>query len=275
MNASFGWFRRKFVRLSWFSGAMDTSTSFALIEDAGQPEGGVWPRDRFYDRAGREISVNEWSELRGEREYAVIGEWRGDDGSAVRTVWTGFGFDYGCSETQIFETHRLVGDQSYYDTYCSEADALMAHDDAVASLSRDSKPLDGVAPAGTWPGEHSSGFFDRQGNSIALAQWVRLRRDPGYCGIDRWLGEGGAQVVVHWIGFSPSGGFDARRTLFGLSVAAFENCPLPDSTYRFFTEPRALDHFRRIIPLVERGIRPWDDDEVKAAGFEPLVLRAW
>jgi hypothetical protein len=62
---------------------------------------------------------------------------------------------------------------------------------------------------------------------------------------------------------------------FGLSVAAFDNCPLPDSEYRFFTEKRAVDHFRRIVPLVERGIRPWNDNEVEAAGFEPLVLRAW
>ena len=54
-----------------------------------------------------------------------------------------------------------------------------------------------------------------------------------------------------------------------------DNCPLPDSDYRFFTEERALDHFRRIVPLVERGIRPWDDSEVEAAGFEPLALRDW
>ena len=58
-------------------------------------------------------------------------------------------------------------------------------------------------------------------------------------------------------------------------VLSGPGCPLPDSDYRFFTEERALDHFRRIVPLVERGIRPWDDNEVKAAGFEPLVLRAW
>ena len=93
--------RQKFVRPSWFPGAMDISTPFAYIEDAGPSESGVWPRDRFYDRAGREISVIEWSELRRERGYAVIGDWRGDDGSAVRAVWTGFGFDYGCSEKQM------------------------------------------------------------------------------------------------------------------------------------------------------------------------------
>jgi hypothetical protein len=44
---------------------------------------------------------------------------------------------------------------------------------------------------------------------------------------------------------------------------------------RTLCAPRAVDHFRRIVPLVERGIRRWNDNEVKAAGFEPLVLRAW
>lgn len=37
----------------------------------------------------------------------------------------------------------------------------------------------------------------------------------------------------------------------------------------------AVDQFRRIVPLVERGIRLWDDKAVEAAGFAPLVLRAW
>ena len=93
--------------------------------------------------------------------------------------------------------------------------------------------------------------------------------------IDRWRGEGGAYVEVYWVGSDPSPGVNVRRVSFGLSVAAFDNCPLPDSEYRFFTEKRALDHFHRIVPLVERGIRPWNDNEVEAAGFEPLVLRAW
>ena len=74
--------------------------------------------------------------------------------------------------------------------------------DAVRSVTLDSKSLDGFAAAATWTVEHSSGFLDRQGNSIPLAQWVRLRRDPGHCVIGRWLGEGGAHVVVHWIGFT-------------------------------------------------------------------------
>ncbi|NLA36972.1 MAG: hypothetical protein GX868_14980 [Actinobacteria bacterium] len=187
---------------------------------------------------------------------------RDGNGSVVRTDWTGYGFNYGHSESLIFETRSIIGDEAFFCTYCTEADARSGHDETVWRIS--SGPGQGdrfAAPPGVTIGAvQSPRFFDR---------------DPSYCMIDRWRGEGGAHVEVYWVGSDPSPGFNARRVSFGLSVAAFDNCPLPESDYRFFTEERALDHFRRIVPLVERGIRPWDDDEVEAAGFEPLVLRAW
>jgi hypothetical protein len=256
---------------------MDTRTSFAAVAETDSVEGFFWPRDRFYDRAGRIISISHWAQLRGNCGYAVIGDWHNESGSAVRTVWTGFGFNYGHSESLIFETHAIVGDEALFYTYCTEADARRGHDETVWRISKGPEQGDGITtPPGVTTGAvQSPRFLDREGNSITLAQWGRLRRDPSYCMIDRWRGEGGAHVEVYWVGSDPSPRPNARRVSFGLSVAAFDNCPLPDSEYRFFTEERALDHFRRIVPLVERGIRPWDDNEVEAAGFEPLVLRAW
>lgn len=256
---------------------MYTNTSFASAAEPDSIDGFFWPGDRFYDRAGRAISIAHWARLRTNCEYRTIGDWCGGNGSVVRTVWTGFGFNYGHSESLIFETHSIVGDEALYFTYCTEAAARRGHDETVGRISREAGPGDesAIPPGVTIGAVQSAGFFDREGNSVTLAQWARLRRDPSYCMIDRWRGEGGAHVEVYWVGADPAPGFNARRVSFGLSVAAFDNCPLPDSDYRFFTEERAVDHFRRIVPLVERGVRPWDDTEVAAAGFAPLVLRAW
>lgn len=227
--------------------------------------------DRFYDRAGRPIPVDRWLQMRGNDEYTVLGNWCDGSGSAVRTVWTGFSVNHGYPEALIFESHCLVGDETHYWTYPTEDEARTGHADCVRWVSGHN-PRSVARPATTAP---SGGFFDRRGESISTDQWLRLRADPEYCVLDRWLGEGGAYAEVYWVGFDPVSGFHTRPQLFGLTVAAFENCPLPDSTYRFLTEKRALDHFERMLPLIELGIRPWDDAAVEAAGFAPLTLRAW
>ena len=244
----------RFVGVCCFPDAMSTGTS-----------------DRFYDRNGNPIPVERWAQLRGDDDYAVLGEWSDDNGAAVRTVWTGFSFNDGDLDALVFETHCLVGDQTHYYTYRTEDAARAGHDDCVAWIS--GNPAAPVARPATIP--TAPGFVDRRGQSLTLAQWTRLRSDPDYRVLARWHGEGGAYAEVYWVGFDPVNGFHARSQVFGLTVAAFDNCPLPDSTYRFFTEKRALDHFARMLPLIERGIRPWDDDAVEAAGFDPLTLRAW
>lgn len=265
----------------------------SLTASGDESDSAAWPHDRFYDRSGDLISIEHWAYLHGDDEYVVVGDWSDDNGSTVRSAWTGFGFDYGYPDAQIFETNCTVGDDGHFYTYATEAEAQAAHDECVQSISRNIKPWSGSAirPAArrrpesapgvrdaasdaTTPQRQPTNFIDRKGDSITLAQWAQLRRDLDYCLIDQWLGEGGAHVEVYWVGFDPLSDSRARPRLFGLCVAAFENCPLPDSSYRFFTEARALDHFRRIVPLVERGIRPWDDREVALAGFDPLVLRA-
>jgi hypothetical protein len=58
-----------------FSDAMYTSTSFASVAEPDSMVGLFWQRDRFYDRAGRAISIAHWAKLRGNCEYRTIGEW--------------------------------------------------------------------------------------------------------------------------------------------------------------------------------------------------------
>lgn len=231
------------------------------------------PRDRFYDRAGRTISISRWAQLRAHREYTVIGDWSDGNGSAVRTVWTGIDVMCGCSEPLMFETHTIAGDTAQYFANPTDTAARECHDDCVSWISSTIESPTTPPATDALLGLPLT-FLDRGGAPIALAQWSRLRRDPSYCVIGAWRGEGGAHVTCFWSGFDLVSGFHARPQVFGVCVAAFENCPQSDSTYRFFTEKRAMDHFDRIIPLVERGVRPWDDEEVEAAGFEPLTLRA-
>ena len=159
---------------------MYTSTSFASVAEADSMEGFFWPRDRFYDRAGRAISIAHWAKLRGDCEYRTIGDWCDGNGSVVRTVWTGFGFNYGHSESLIFETHSIVGGEALFYTYCTEADARRGHGEAVWRISTGPGQGDEFAtpPGVTIGAVQSASFFDREGNSITLAQWARLRRDP-------------------------------------------------------------------------------------------------
>lgn len=176
----------------------------------------------------------------------------------------------------MFETHCIAGDTAHYLASRTDTAARQCHDDCVSWVSSTTTAQDPAArPAMGTQTALPLNLLDREGAPITLAQWTGLRRDPGYCVIGRWRGEGGAHVEVFWTGFDLVSGFHARPQIFGVCVAAFGNCPQSDCTYRFFTEKRALDHFDRIVPLVERGIRPWDDEEVEAAGFEPLTLRAW
>lgn len=230
--------------------------------------------DRFYDRTGRTISMARWAQLRVDREYTLIGDWSDGNGSAVRTVWTGIDVMCGCSESLMFETHCIAGDTAHYYANRTDTAARECHDDCVSWIS------DTITPRAAPPVKDallplSLSFLDREGTPITLAQWARLRRDPSYRVIGTWRGEGGAHVEVFWTGFDLVSGFHARPQVFGVCVAAFENCPQSDCTYRFFTQKRAMDHFDRIVPLVERGVRPWNDEDVEAAGFEPLMLRAW
>lgn len=273
---------------------MDINTTFPPAPETDHPEEFFWPRDRFYDRVGRTISITRWARLRCNHEYAVIGDWSDGNGSAVRTVWTGIDVNRGSSETLMFETHCLVEDTAHYYGYCTDTAALGGHDDCVGWITQNITPWDNPDTREISDDRRPStvrtpiarsatdaqavlplNFFDRQGNPITMVQWARLRRDPSYCVIARWRGEGGAHVEVFWTGFDLVSGFHARPQVFGLRISAFEKCPQTDCSFRFFTEDRAVKHFDRIVPMVEHGVRPWDEKDIEAAGFEPLTLRAW
>lgn len=143
--------------------------SFASVAETDLLERAFWPRDRFYDRAGRAISIAHWAKLRGDCEYRTIGDWCDGNGSMVRTVWTGFGFNYGHSESLIFETHSIVGDEALFYTYCTEADARRGHHEAVWRISTRSGHGHEFATGGDhWSGAISTllrpwGEFDNTG----------------------------------------------------------------------------------------------------------------
>ena len=115
----------------------------------------------------------------------------------------------------------------------------------------------------------ADGFLDRSNNRITITEWERRRRDPDYCIVAHWQGEGAASVCTFWLGVSTDSEDDARYN-FATHVCAFEKCPQPDYFYRWGTEDHALERHDDIVWLVERGIKPWDDDAVLAAGLDPF-----
>jgi len=111
-------------------------------------------------------------------------------------------------------------------------------------------------------------FLDRSNNPITIVDWAHKRRDPDYCIVAQWEGEGGASVCTFWLGVDtdPEGG----RYNFATCVCAFEQCPQPDYFYRWGDEERAVERDDDIVWLVERGIKPWDNDAVLATGIDPF-----
>jgi len=206
---------------------MGISAQFRSGPETDTSEGDFWSGDRFYDRAGDVISITQWAQLRSTYEYTVIGDWTDGNGSRVRTVWTGIDINYGYADTLMFETHCIVGDTANYYLHATDTVARESHEDCVRGVHRNSDVPAKSLETGT-PVVLPLQFFDRQGNSITLDRWARLRRDPNYCVIDQWRGEGGAHVEVLWTGLDLLSGFHARPQVFSLCISAFENCPQSD-----------------------------------------------
>jgi hypothetical protein len=62
--------------------------------------------DRFLDRAGRPISLDEWAVKRRDPDYCRVGYWEGEGGAWVYTFWMGLDVRFGVgSEPAIFDTH--------------------------------------------------------------------------------------------------------------------------------------------------------------------------
>jgi hypothetical protein len=110
----------------------------------------------------------------------------------------------------------------------------------------------------------SDQFYDRAGNPISLSNWATRRRDPDYCCVGYWEGEGSAWIYTFWLGIDMSFGVGALPAIFDTHVAAFGNQPHVEWTCPTDSLTRALTLHKTVVSYVERGITPphWDLDNV-------------
>jgi hypothetical protein len=103
-------------------------------------------------------------------------------------------------------------------------------------------------------------FFDKSGNPINLEEWAQKRRDPSYCCVGYWEGEGAAWIYTFWFGLDISFGNGAMPAIFDTHVSAFGNQPHLEWNCPTDTDERALALHQRVVRYVERGITPpfWD-----------------
>jgi len=57
-------------------------------------------------------------------------------------------------------------------------------------------------------------FYDRAGGPISLSDWATRRRDPDYCRVGYWEGDGGAWIFTFWLGIDTSFGVGALPAIF-------------------------------------------------------------
>ncbi|WP_156765389.1 hypothetical protein [Mycobacterium sp. 1245852.3] len=94
-------------------------------------------RDRFFDRAGRPISLDEWTVRRLDPDYCRIGYWEGEGGAWIYTFWMGLDLSFGVgAEAAIFHTHvSAFGNQPNLEwAYPTDTEwrALALHDRVVS-----------------------------------------------------------------------------------------------------------------------------------------------
>ena len=107
-------------------------------------------------------------------------------------------------------------------------------------------------------------FYDRAGGPISLSDWATRRRDPDYCRVGYWEGEGGAWIFTFWPGIDMSFGVGALPAIFDTHVAAFGNQPYVEWTCPTDSLARALTMHQTVVSYVERGITAphWDLDNI-------------
>lgn len=115
-------------------------------------------------------------------------------------------------------------------------------------------------------------FFDRGGQRISLEQWASKRRDPDYCRIGYWEGEGGAWIFTFWMGLDLSFGVGAEPAIFDTHVSAFGNQPYLEWSCPSDTERRAHALHRRVVFYVQAGITPplWDLSDIFGAPTQSM-----
>ena len=108
-------------------------------------------------------------------------------------------------------------------------------------------------------------FFNRDGQPITLLDWANLRRDPDYCCIGYWEGEGGAWIYTFWLGLDISFGAGADASaIFDTHVSAFGSQPYVDWTCPTDSVERAQALHQRVVEYVKRGLTPpmWDLQDI-------------
>lgn len=114
----------------------------------------------YYDREGKEISVEEWGRLFEDKSYQILKQ-DSIRSFFISTIWLGLDHGWTCDELHIFETMVFIKPNNI-PCYChrsgNEQDALSIHEKAVdyAKQLKDSLPeethldslLEGFDPLG-------------------------------------------------------------------------------------------------------------------------------
>lgn len=87
-----------------------------------------------YNRAGEQISFDEWCELMRNKEYRWVEHTDLPDGSFVTTMWLGRNHGGGEGAPLIFESLDFP-DQQHLRLYSTEAEARAGHLELVAELT--------------------------------------------------------------------------------------------------------------------------------------------
>lgn len=114
-----------------------------------------------YDRDGKPISLDQWTQLHGNIEYLRVAQTELGP-YTVSTVWLGIDHGWGRShapiifETMVFAMHEPAADQrpewlDYCDRYSTEEEARRGHEEAV-TLVRATMP--GAEVAEDQPAAH-------------------------------------------------------------------------------------------------------------------------
>jgi len=98
-----------------------------------------------YDKKGKKISVMEWGELHGDRDYTIIKRDTLPDGKIVSTVWLGMNHNFGIGKPLIFETMVFPSKGNFSDIdcerYATEKKALAGHKLMVDKYTKIVKPI--------------------------------------------------------------------------------------------------------------------------------------
>lgn len=90
--------------------------------------------ERYYDRAGNSMTLQDWSTKHSDYDYKVVVKTEVGD-AKVSTVWLGLNHNFGSGEPLIFETMVFGGEYDQHRwRYSTEESAREDHDRIVAAL---------------------------------------------------------------------------------------------------------------------------------------------